>query len=52
VEEMRAEKTEKFAELKDKKGKPEYKEGYDTVLVSDLYNKMMDDMKIIILLIL
>jgi hypothetical protein len=32
----------------DKKGKPEYKEGYDTVLVSDLYNKMMDDMKIII----
>jgi len=31
----------------DKKGKPEYKEGYDTVLVSDLYNKMMDDMKII-----
>ena len=32
----------------DKKGEPEYKEGYDTVLVSDLYNKMMDDMKIII----
>ncbi len=32
----------------DKKGKPEYKEGYNTVLVSDLYNKMMDDMKIII----
>lgn len=32
----------------DQKGKPEYKEGYDTVLVSDLYNKMMDDMKIII----
>ena len=30
----------------DKKGEPEYKEGYDTVLVSDLYNKMMDDMKI------
>jgi len=32
----------------DKKGEPEYKEGYNTVLVSDLYNKMMDDMKIII----
>ena len=32
----------------DKKGEIEYKEGYDTVLVSDLYNKMMDDMKIII----
>ena len=32
----------------DQKGTPEYKEGYDTVLVADLYNKMMDDMKIII----
>lgn len=32
----------------DQKGTPEYKEGYSTVLVSDLYNKMMDDMKIII----
>lgn len=32
----------------DQKGTPEYKEGYDTILVSDLYNKMMDDMKIII----
>jgi hypothetical protein len=28
VEEMRAEKTEKFAELKDKKGKPEYDEWF------------------------
>jgi hypothetical protein len=28
VEEMRAEKTEKFAELKDKKGKPEYEEWF------------------------
>ena len=32
----------------DQKGTPEYKEGYNTILVSDLYNKMMDDMKIII----
>jgi hypothetical protein len=32
----------------DQKGKPEYKEGYNTILVSDLYNKMMDDMKVII----
>jgi hypothetical protein len=32
----------------DQKGKPEYKEGYSTILVSDLYNKMMDDMKVII----
>jgi hypothetical protein len=32
----------------DQKGTPEYKEGYSTVLVSELYNKMMDDMKIII----
>ncbi len=32
----------------DQKGTPEYKEGYSTVLVADLYNKMMDDMKIII----
>ena len=32
----------------DQKGTTEYKEGYDTVLVADLYNKMMDDMKIII----
>lgn len=32
----------------DQKGKPEYKEGYNTVLASDLYNKMMDDMKVII----
>ena len=32
----------------DQKGTPEYKEGYNTVLVADLYNKMMDDMKIII----
>ena len=32
----------------DQKGTPEYKEGYSTILVSDLYNKMMDDMKIII----
>jgi len=32
----------------DQKGKPEYREGYNTVLVSELYNKMMDDMKIII----
>jgi len=32
----------------DQKGKPEYKEGYSTVLEADLYNKMMDDMKVII----
>jgi hypothetical protein len=32
----------------DEKGTPEYKEGYNTILASDLYNKMMDDMKIII----
>ena len=32
----------------DQKGTPEYKEGYNTIFVSDLYNKMMDDMKIII----
>lgn len=32
----------------DQKGTPEYKEGYNTILASDLYNKMMDDMKIII----
>jgi hypothetical protein len=32
----------------DQKGKPEYREGYNTILVSELYNKMMDDMKIII----
>lgn len=32
----------------DQKGTPEYKEGYNTVFVSELYNKMMDDMKIII----
>jgi len=32
----------------DQKGKPEYKEGYNTIFVSDLYNKMMDDMKVII----
>ncbi len=32
----------------DEKGTPEYKEGYNTIFVSDLYNKMMDDMKIII----
>ncbi len=32
----------------DEKGSPEYKEGYNTIFASDLYNKMMDDMKIII----
>jgi len=32
----------------DQKGTTEYKEGYSTVLEADLYNKMMDDMKIII----
>ncbi len=32
----------------DQKGTPEYREGYSTILVSELYNKMMDDMKIII----
>lgn len=32
----------------DKKGKPEYQEGYNTVLVSDLYNQMTDDVKIIL----
>jgi hypothetical protein len=30
------------------KGAPEYKEGYNTIFAGDLYNKMMDDMKIII----
>jgi hypothetical protein len=30
------------------KGTVEYKEGYSTILVGDLYNKMMDDMKVII----
>ncbi len=32
----------------DVKGTTEYKEGYNTIFASDLYNKMMDDMKIII----
>lgn len=32
----------------DKKGTTEYKEGYNTIFEADLYNKMMDDMKIII----
>lgn len=32
----------------DQKGTAEYKEGYNTIMVSELYNKMMDDMKIII----
>jgi len=32
----------------DQKGSAEYKEGYNTNLEGDLYNKMMDDMKIII----
>jgi hypothetical protein len=32
----------------DIKGTTEYKEGYSTILVGDLYNKMMDDMKVII----
>ncbi|WP_395063035.1 hypothetical protein [Flavobacterium sp.] len=32
----------------DKKGKLEYQEGYNTVLVSDLYNQMTDDVKIIL----
>lgn len=32
----------------DKKGTPEYIEGYNTIFASELYNKMMDDMKIII----
>jgi hypothetical protein len=32
----------------DQKGTSEYKEGYNTILVSELYDKMMDDMKIII----
>ena len=32
----------------DQKGAPEYKEGYNTIFASDLYNKMMDDMKVII----
>lgn len=32
----------------DQKGTPEYKEGYNTIFASDLYNKMMDDMKVII----
>lgn len=32
----------------DKKGKPEYKEGYNTIFVSELYNQMTDDVKIIL----
>ena len=32
----------------DQKGKPEYKEGYNTKLVSELYNEMTDDVKIIL----
>lgn len=32
----------------DQKGTPEYKEGYNTIFAADLYNKMMDDMKVII----
>ena len=32
----------------DQKGTPEYKEGYNTFLVADLYDKMMDDIKVII----
>lgn len=32
----------------DQKGTTEYKEGYSTIMSADLYNKMMDDMKIII----
>lgn len=32
----------------DQKGKLEYKEGYNTIFEAELYNKMMDDMKVII----
>jgi len=32
----------------DQKGKAEYKEGYNTKLVSELYNEMTDDVKIIL----
>ena len=32
----------------DKKGKNEYKEGYNTIFVGDLYNQMTDDVKIIL----
>jgi hypothetical protein len=32
----------------DEKGKPEYKEGYNTIFVSELYNEMTDDVKIIL----
>lgn len=32
----------------DQKGTAEYKEGYNTIMTGDLYNKMMDDMKVII----
>ena len=32
----------------DQKGKPEYKEGYNTKFVSELYNEMTDDVKIIL----
>jgi hypothetical protein len=32
----------------DKKGKSEYKEGYNTIFVSELYNEMTDDVKIIL----
>ncbi|MFP9112502.1 hypothetical protein ACLI1A_01070 [Flavobacterium sp. RHBU_3] len=33
---------------KDKKGKTEYKDGYNTFIVSDLHNEMTDDVKIIL----
>lgn len=33
---------------KDKKGNPEYKEGYNTISAADLHNEMGDDMKIIL----
>jgi hypothetical protein len=32
----------------DKKGNDEYKEGYNTIFVSELYNEMTDDVKIIL----
>ena len=33
---------------KNKKGEEEYQEGYNTFKVSDLYNNMIDDVKVIL----
>ena len=34
--------------VEDKKGKPEYKEGYNTFHPADLSNEMLDDFKVIL----